>query len=425
MIAIASERIFRQNVLIGMVFLAVSDVLLFALLAYYWLFRKRWFHLGEKILLLNLPILLGLFKVYQVDKEYLQIFVMYAAPSTLISAIVVLRQNILGFARTLISILSGHKDMLVLSIVKQLDEVYRVSVESIEEQFMPVKESKEVVFPPEAREELIKKVEFMTEVLSQYSSSEIGRSLTYLKDILRETGSVIYKNFIPESFSDILEAKFILLEAEDTEIPWELMFSDDFFASKYAISRRIVATESVNIRQKRKNGRKALIISDPTETLPAAKTECEIIYERLERKMEVILVEGYNANMGRIAYHFGQGFDIIHFAGHVDNALVLSDGIMTPEEVREYIVGTPVVIVNGCKSEELARAFLLGGAMAYVGTTRPVHDKSAAEIAADFLDLCLQYQIGEALRKARETHMNRDLVWASLIMYGDPTLKLL
>jgi len=109
----------------------------------------------------------------------------------------------------------------------------------------------------------------------------------------------------------------------------------------------------------------------------------------------------------------------------VDKGLVLSDGVMTPEEVNDFIVGTPVVFVNGCKSEDLARAFLSGGAMAYVGTIHPVHDTSAAEIAADFYDFCLQYQIGEALRRARDAHTAKDLVWASLVMYGDPTLKLL
>jgi hypothetical protein len=98
---------------------------------------------------------------------------------------------------------------------------------------------------------------------------------------------------------------------------------------------------------------------------------------------------------------------------------------MTPEEVKEFMTGTPVVFMNGCKSEDLAKAFLLGGAMAYIGMIHPIHDTSAADIAADFYDLCLQYQIGEALRRAREFYVEKNLVWASLIMYGDPTLKLL
>ncbi|KYK33106.1 MAG: hypothetical protein AYK18_15130 [Theionarchaea archaeon DG-70] len=423
-IAIASEKVFEENVFIGTILVAVFDGFLCVFLVCYQIFRKKWSRVGERALLLSLPLLLGLFKVYQVDEEYLQAFIAYAVPSLLVSIVIILRLNILGFVRTLMFIVSGHKNLLVLSIAKS-GVSYRVSVESIREQFRPVKESKRVVFPSERKEELIKKSEFMVGVLSQYSSESIERSLARVKEILRETGTVIYNCFIPEGFFNILKAKFLLLEMEDTEIPWELMYSDNFFALKYAISRRIVATESVNIRKRRNNEKKALIISDPTETLPGAKYECEIIYERLERKMKVVFIEGRDANMDRIMYYFGQGFDIIHFAGHVDNALILSDSAMTPEDVKEYIVGTPVVVVNGCKSEELARAFLLGGAMAYVGTIHPIHDRSTAEFAADFYNLCLQYPIGEALRRARENHVDKDLVWASSVMYGDPTLKLL
>ncbi|MBU7046705.1 MAG: CHAT domain-containing protein [Theionarchaea archaeon] len=251
-------------------------------------------------------------------------------------------------------------------------------------------------------------------------------SLAYAKEMLKEVGKVIYQRFIPEDFSDILRAKFLFLEVEDPDIPWELMYDDDFFAVKYAVSRRIVTTGKVITRHiSKKKGKKALVICDPTETLPGAKLECEIVYRRLKQKMETIFVEGHDAHGRRVANLFGQEFDIIHFAGHVENGLVLSDGVMTPEEVREYIVGTPVVVVNGCKSENLAKAFLLGGAMAYIGTIHPVYDRSAADIAANFYDLCFKYRISEALRRARELHMDKDLVWASLVMYGDPTLKLL
>jgi hypothetical protein len=286
-----------------------------------------------------------------------------------------------------------------------------------------VKESRVVPFSAEARKDLTKKVEYMIDILNQIPSG--NHALDYAGELLRKTGTEIYEKTIPADFSHILKEKFLLLEVDDTEIPWELMYNDTFFALTYAISRRIVSTDSVTIHEKRTRKRRALIISDPTENLPGAKPECEFIYKRLERKIDTLLVEGYDANVRRIANLFGQGFDIIHFAGHVNGGFSLSDGVMTPQEIREFIVGRPVVFVNGCKSEELARAFLLGGAMAYVGMLYPVHDSSAARIAADFYDLCLQYQIGEALRRAREYNMTSDLVWASLVMYGDPTRKLL
>ncbi len=317
--------------------------------------------------------------------------------------------------------------MLVLSIVKQSDEVYRVSVESIEERFKPVKESREIMFTLKTKKELVKKVDLMIAALNQFSSPNTPKeSLSYAEDVLKEAATAIYHNFIPKGFSDILRAKFLLLEVEDVEIPWELMYSDNFFALKYAVSRRIVTTESVTIRPSpTKRGRRALVISNPSGNLPAAKIECEIVYKRLKQKMDVVYIEGNEADSPRIANQFGQGFDIIHFAGHVDNGLLLADGLMNPQDVREFLLGTPIVFVNGCRSEDLARAFLLGGAMAYVGTIHPIHDESAALIAADFYDLCLKYRIGEALRRARQYHVTKDIVWASLVMYGDPTLKLL
>ena len=420
-----SKIIFKLNVRIGMILLVVSDVGLCIFLMYSW-FTRKWSRLAESVFLLSLPVLLGLFQVHDAQEDYLREFINYAVPTLVGATALILRQNIIGFVRTIAAILSGHKGMLVLSIAKS-DGSYKISVESMEEKFRPVKESREVVFPEETKNDLIKKVSMMTGVLSQFSSARTEEmSLAYAKEMLKEVGKVIYHNFIPEDFSDILRAKFLFLEVEDPDIPWELMYDDDFFAVKYAVSRRIVTTEKVITRHiSKKKGKRALVICDPTETLPGARLECEIVYKRLKQKMETIYVEGHDAHGRRVANLFGQEFDIIHFAGHVENGLVLSDGVMTPEEVREYIVGTPVVVVNGCKSEDLAKAFLLGGAMAYIGTIHPVYDRSAADIAADFYDLCFKYRIGEALRRARELHMGKDVIWASLVMYGDPTLKLL
>ena len=425
-----STIIFKYNVEMGTVVVAVIDVVLCVAILYYWITRKRWYREAEGTLLLSLPVFLGLFQVYYAVSsqvyyavsQSIQVFAMYFIPSFVFSVAVFLRQKILGFAGTILVLRKGHKDMLVLSIGRS-DGSYRVSVESIEEKFRPVKESREITFSREARNDIIKRVEYMMEFLKKVPSET--HAFDYAEELLRKTGAEIYQNIIPEDFSDILKARFLLLEVEDTEIPWELMYADSFFSLKYGISRRIVSTESVNIHHKEKRGRRALIISDPRENLPDARTECKIVYKRLKQKMDTVLMEGCDANIGKIAHQFGQGSDIIHYAGHVKDGLLLSDGVMSSEEVKEFIVGTPIVFVNGCKSEELARAFLLGGAMAYVGTIHPVHDNSAAEIAADFYELCLKYQIGEALRRTRKNHVAKNLVWASLVMYGDPTLKLL
>jgi hypothetical protein len=419
-----SNIIFRSNVRTVIILLGSCDVILGLFLSYSWISRKKWFRSLEGCLFLSLAFLLGLLRVYYASTDHLLAFCKYFVPTFVLSCAVTLRKNILGFLRSISTLWRGHKGMLVLSIMRS-GEGYLVSIDSIEEKFSPVKESKEITFPQERKKALVEKVKLMTTVMSQHSSSEDAKYLNYAENVLKETGIEIYESFVPESFYDLLRAKFLLLEVEDTEIPWELMYSDNFLALKHGISRRIVSTESVGFRPAGKHRRRGLIISDPSETLLETKIECGIIHERLRHRMDVVLVEGHDANLQRIANLLGQGFDIIHYAGHVDTGLVLSDGVMGVQDVKEFVVGAPIVFVNGCRSEDMARAFLLGGAMAYIGTLHPVHDSSAAEFAADFYDFCLHYQIGEALRRTRVSHVEKSLVWASLVMYGDPTLKLL
>lgn len=142
------------------------------------------------------------------------------------------------------------------------------------------------------------------------------------------------------------------------------------------------------------------------------------------KKEDVVYLYEKKTTKISLVHHLSLGFDIIHFAGHVDGGMVVSDGILTYDEIKDCMVGTPVVFVNGCKSEELARSFLIGGALAYVGMIHPVHDLWTAQIALDFYTYCFQYRVGEALRKARVDNMKKSIVWASLIMYGDPTMKL-
>ncbi len=424
-IAQISDEIFKEDVMISTFSLMIFDFSLCVFLLYFWITRKRWVRLAEGTLLLSSPVLLGLFQVYYSRSDYILVFVRYFVPSLIFCTAIFLRQNILGAMKALLSILSGHKDMLVLSITKKSDESYLVSVESVKGRLEPVKELHEIPFTPKTRKEVNTRTKMYMETLIAFSTRNPTRHLDRAQKVLKETGETIYHSFIPKGFSEILKARFLLLEVEDTETPWEFMHSDDFFALKYGISRRIVTTEVVDVRPRSRKGRRALVISDPSGDLPNAKTESEIVCRNLRKEMEVISVEGSDASIQKVANLFGQGFDIIHYAGHIEHGLVLFRGTMSPQEVRDFIAGTPIVFVNGCRSEELAKAFLLGGAMGYLGTVHPIHDYWAATFAADFYRLCLRFPIGEALRRARKEHKDKSIIWASLMMYGDPTSRLL
>ena len=58
----------------------------------------------------------------------------------------------------------------------------------------------------------------------------------------------------------------------------------------------------------------------------------------------------------------------------------------------------------------------------------PVYDRPAAEFAIEFYNRVLEgHMIGEAMRQARRVIRDRhpgQITWASFVLYGDPTFRL-
>jgi CHAT domain-containing protein len=79
-------------------------------------------------------------------------------------------------------------------------------------------------------------------------------------------------------------------------------------------------------------------------------------------------------------------------------------------------------------AEGLASAFLYGGALGCVGSLWPVYDEPAAEFAVEFYNQVLEGQmIGEAMRRTRRSIKTKhpdSITWASFVLYGDPTFRL-
>lgn len=70
------------------------------------------------------------------------------------------------------------------------------------------------------------------------------------------------------------------------------------------------------------------------------------------------------------------------------------------------------------------------GASAFLGYTVPVPDRTATHLALQFyLNVAAGNTIGEALRlsraRIRAASKGSDLTWASVIIYEDPTLRLI
>jgi CHAT domain-containing protein len=162
-------------------------------------------------------------------------------------------------------------------------------------------------------------------------------------------------------------------------------------------------------------------------------------------------------------------FDIVHYAGHAHfdkadpegSAWLMSDGFLRAQEIRNTLAWTEtppwLVYANACEAGMdaegptsryqgdvfgLATAFINQGVSAYIAPLWPVQDEVAAKLATDFYEALLldRLSLGEALRRGKIA-LKQDLLaegddqeplpssialsWASTVLYGDPTSRLL
>jgi len=327
------------------------------------------------------------------------------------------------------------QDLMILSLEKRSKTEYQVSLDSAYGIIYPVKSAQTIEISPEVRSEIIARIEYTSKVITNYLNPERKEPLKKPTEELKRMGTVVYRNFIPRDFAQKFVHHYMVLEAEDVQIPWELMYSDQFFALKYAISRRVKSEKAPGIYKPKRREKKALIIADPTKTMPEAVTECEYLKETLQDYFAVTYLNPEKAKKVDVMFHLSEGYDIIHYAGELKKTpcLPVYKDVLTCAEIERNLEGSPVVFLNGCGSartfsydiEGLAKVFLQRGALSYIGSLWSIHDRRAAEIAAEFYRNCLHHPVGEALRLSREKYYSsEDITWAAFVMYGDPTLNL-
>ncbi len=251
--------------------------------------------------------------------------------------------------------------------------------------------------------------------------------------LLQQNGEELFRSAIPQEMVDKLDISHVVLETNADDIPFELMWSDTVFALKYAIGRRLRVTGSQRTRTEDIETFRALIIAGPERKLKGITRECEYLSTDLDRLIEVQYIE--TATCDDVVECLRAGYTIIHYAGHVkESGLLLADGILDAGMIQRNLRGRPIVFINGCKSAGvahthagLASAFLLSGAVGYIGSLWDIHDEAAALLASDFYTACLQrYTVGEALRNAKENAFHRNSVaWLCFVLFGDPTLQLI
>src|SRR5213078_3337208 len=163
----------------------------------------------------------------------------------------------------------------------------------------------------------------------------------------------------------------------------------------------------------------------PGGDLRFVEQEAEAICEALEPIADIECVSGRLATFDAVTTYLGQGFDLIHYCGHLVASAGANPALLLAEEqtlsaaaIEANVAGRPLVFLNACASargegrpgeraweataSSVVHGFLFGGAVAVVGTLCEVADRHAAALAVAFYRGALErLPIGEALRAAR------------------------
>jgi CHAT domain/Ternary complex associated domain 7 len=289
---------------------------------------------------------------------------------------------------------------------------------------------------------------------------------------LRAMGVNLLKQLFPEKLQRILwkhraSLGSIMVISEEPFIPWELIHLKDpderalgkesWFLGQMGLVRWLHGagwpTDRLVLRAKRAH----YVIPnypDPTYTLPEALNEATF----LEKELGATAVQPDSAAV-RDLINKPAAFDLLHFACHgeadqdtISNARLLLEGRM---EGASYIKDTlnatvvesfanlkaadgtgPLVTLNACQAGRqgysltsnggFARAFLLGGASAFVGTLWSIGDSPARTFTETFYsELLKKSTIAEAAIKARAaSEAAQESTWLAYVIYGHPHAKL-
>lgn len=273
-------------------------------------------------------------------------------------------------------------------------------------------------------------------------------------------GQVLYRTLVPPRLREKLKGVSgpLLISTALYGLPWELLYDDqDFWGLRYALGKRLVLDRPMLAgppARLRARPRVLVIGSDPRGDLPFVRREVEDICETLEGSADIVCVVDRLASFQTVSAYLGEGFDLIHYCGHVVTGgdtrpalLLAEERPLTTAVIEANVAGRPLVFLNACASardsqapaigeweetvSSVANAFLFGGAVAVVGTLADVSDRHAARLAEGFYRRVLEpAPIGEALRAARvECRQNVESAnsptWLAFVLYGNPGQTLL
>ena len=291
-----------------------------------------------------------------------------------------------------------------------------------------------------------------------------GRMTQELLVMLREIGQIFHDEFFTPVIKEKLRktrAEYLRLYLDDrlVHIPWELVHDgQQFLCQRFNMGRLVKTSQPVSEIQSRTLTcpLKLLILADPEGNLKGAYEEGTQLRDDLDQKRDLINVSLQSGNITEdVLKRKVRNFDVIHFAGHAEydpenpekSGWKLSNGSLKSVDITK-MAGTAamptLVFSNACQSARtgewalsenfqneifgLANAFLLAGVNHYIGTFWEILDEPSKRFAVEFYKNAFSdMTVGESVRQARSAlireYGEETIVWASYLLYGDPTLN--
>jgi CHAT domain-containing protein len=293
-------------------------------------------------------------------------------------------------------------------------------------------------------------------------ANRLGRLTPEVLKRLKEIGQVFYDEFFPAGIKQKLnqtKAAYLSLHLDDqlVHMPWELFYDGArFLCNRFYMGRLVKTRQTVLGGQRRHLSQplKMLIVADPEGDLKGAYQEGTRIRDYMDLNQDYVNV---SLRSGSITPDFVKAkikdYDLVHFAGHAEYSLktpedsgwrLTGDALRAKEIIK--MAGSAsmpsLIFSNACQSARtekwilkedfqnevfgLANAFLLAGVKHYVGTFWEILDEPSSRFALEFYKFLLAGRtIGEAVQLARRVLIDQygedTVVWASYLLYGDPT----
>lgn len=268
-------------------------------------------------------------------------------------------------------------------------------------------------------------------------AADVGRFDVDAQQEVRLHGGYLFDELLPFELKTWLrdgEGLLTLSLSPDLlDVPWELLHTgDDVLSHSWAIGR--VIQQPVEPRPARAAGAapRMLIVADPDGELDESYAEGVLLQRTLRDEIDVTL-RAADVSASFVRRHV-RGYDILHFAGHVDErGWRMSESWLGPEDVERLVGGGALprlLFVNGCgatrtDSGGALATWLRGGVEHLVGPLFDVPDRLGRDFAARcYRHLVSGVPIGEAVRRAR-VELAHELgdgatPWGSYVLYGDP-----